>query len=276
MSKYRIIFLGPSSSGKTSTIQTLLQNQPANSASPPTIDESNAIPMTQRSPTVHKEVILDKEVTLVDTPGPSDPRHDSDNDMVIRTAFHAVSPGPHALVLVFSVSTPYDIIRQTFNRFQERLGASAMRYTIMLFTGVDQLESDGRTFQGYIDNLPRHIKPLVVGGGGHNYVAFNNNATARLINVLQVREFMSKLERIYNIHHGLHYDVRQSRIGDLPVMLTTCLMASDTEAFFKNMDSLELVEKELNRSEITTKNHQQSKTSFFGRNRTCSPPTNHW
>ncbi len=197
--KYRVIFLGPIGGGKTSAIRTLLKV--ANSTSANEYQNTSSTSKHQ----LFKETILGKEIVLVDTPGLSNPSGGNETESELRSAFQDISPGPHIIVIVFSVNTTADVIRKTCLRYQERLGHDVLKHTTIVFTGVDTLEASGTNFQGYIDTLPNHIKQLI----GTQLVALNNTSNAPLINVLQVKELMTKFDQILTKNFGQPYNVKR-------------------------------------------------------------------
>ena len=138
---------------------------------------------------------------MVDTPGLN-----VDSDMELHGAFNAIMPGPHVLIIVFSVRTPHDVMRKTCQRYRARLGDAAMKHTAIVFTGVDMLESNGSNFRDYLVSLPSDIKQLI----GTQLVAFNNIANAPLVNVLQVKELMAKFELICTTNFGLYFQATRT------------------------------------------------------------------
>ncbi|XP_072027107.1 GTPase IMAP family member 9-like [Amphiura filiformis] len=200
--KYRVIFLGPTGGGKTSVIKTLLR---VSANSTPTTNEPESTTATTTTHQTYTATILGKEMVLTDTPGLRDPAGEAGIESELHGAFHDILPGPHIVVIVFSVRTSADVIRKTFLRCQDRLGQDVTRHIAVVFTCVDSLESSGSNFKGHVDSLPRHIKQLI----GPQPVALNNNANAPLINVLQVKELMTKFDQILTKNFGMHFNVRR-------------------------------------------------------------------
>lgn len=89
------------------------------------------------------------------------------------------SPGVHAVIVVVKVGRFTEQERKSFEKIRRLFGFQIFERLIILFTGVDNLDADGYTFNEYVKH---HIKPelknLVI-NCGNRAIGFNNRANER-------------------------------------------------------------------------------------------------
>uniref|UniRef100_A0A8C9XYM5 AIG1-type G domain-containing protein n=1 Tax=Sander lucioperca TaxID=283035 RepID=A0A8C9XYM5_SANLU len=151
----RLLILGGPQSGKTSTANSILG------------DEVFDIGTETTHSNVGQTEIYGRRVTVVDTPPwaiPSDPEDnaEADNDDNAGAELDNPSrapqsldsegpcmgailcpPGPHAILLVVSVTQPFgDTERRAAEEQLGALGGGTWRYSMVVFTGVDKLPKE--------------------------------------------------------------------------------------------------------------------------------------
>lgn len=169
----RLLILGGPRSGKTSSANTILGDEMFDAGTETT--HSN----------VGQMEIYGRRVTVVDTPSwavPADPEDDDERNTDDNAGAESDSParpppsldsegpcmgailcppGPHAILLVVSISQPFGDREQ--KAAEEQLGAlggGTWRYCMVLFTGVDKLPK-GVFIEEHISNTGEALQWLV-------------------------------------------------------------------------------------------------------------------
>uniref|UniRef100_H3D1Q5 GTPase IMAP family member 8 n=1 Tax=Tetraodon nigroviridis TaxID=99883 RepID=H3D1Q5_TETNG len=198
----RLLILGSPRSGKTSTANTILGDEVFDSGTE-----------TTHSNVGHTE-LYGRRLTVVDTPPwavPSDPGGEADsNDNAEAERLDSEGPcmgailcppGPHAILLVVSVSQPFtETQRRAAEEQLGALGGGTWRYSMVLFTCVDKL-SKGVFIEEHIANTGEALQWLVEKCGSR-YHAFDNTRKDTEDNT-QVPELMEKVEELITDNQGL-------------------------------------------------------------------------
>ncbi|XP_051572056.1 GTPase IMAP family member 8-like isoform X1 [Myxocyprinus asiaticus] len=195
----RLLLLGFQGSGKTSTLNTILSQV----KTPP--DHS------QTEQHQHCVEILKWRLLLIDTPGwqletgdTTDEGH-SENQQFITDQ---CSPGPHAVLLVVPIGTPF-----TEHHWQglwcrvRALGAGIWRHTMVLFTCLDQLSQDKGVEEFIVDGgaaLQRLVERC-----GCRYHTLDNTCSD---NGTQVAELLQKVEEIVQENQGWFFEMEKPNL----------------------------------------------------------------
>lgn len=180
----RLLILGGPQSGKTSTANTILGDEVFDAGTETT--HSN----------VGQTEIYGRRVTVVDTPPwaiPSDPEENTEADNDDNAGAESDSPaqpapsldsegpcmgailcppGPHAILLVVSVTQPFtDIQRRAAEDQLGALGGGTWRYSMVVFTGMDKLPN-GVFIEEHIANTGESLQWLVERCGSRYNVCF--------------------------------------------------------------------------------------------------------
>jgi GTPase Era involved in 16S rRNA processing len=119
-----------------------------------------------------------RHLVIVDTPGFFDNR---DNDkrttcIKIGQSLQTTVPGPHAFLIVLGFGRITDEVERGWTWITDIFGERALKYCIIVFTGLDNLNEDGETVGQFLENRIPSLARLM-GKCGERYVAFNNRAS---------------------------------------------------------------------------------------------------
>ncbi|XP_073712860.1 GTPase IMAP family member 7-like [Misgurnus anguillicaudatus] len=202
------------------------------------------------------EIVDNKEITVVDTPGWCDA--DLSDEELIKEAFKCIDmsyPGPHVFLLILAIGRFTEEEKEAVEKIQEVFGENAIKYTMILFTRGDDLED--KSIDEYIREAEVDLKAVVDMCGGRYHV-FNNRDKSHQ----QVSALIQKIQNMVRDNNGQYFSNKTYEIlgehkktqGDLQQQMQAAEQEKDIniaefqrmmEVFDQEMQQLKLRESQL-------------------------------
>ncbi|XP_056308996.1 GTPase IMAP family member 3 [Danio aesculapii] len=138
----------------------------------------------------HTASVNNRRLTVVDTPDFRFSTHtDFDSNSELKTTLRSCAPGAHVILLFLPLSTFTEQEQEFIHWFEQKFGAEALRFTLVLFTHADKphMRTLGELIRGN-GQLSDFINRC-----GRRYHEFNIKAP---VNSRQVTELMEKVKRL--------------------------------------------------------------------------------
>nr|XP_021333792.1 GTPase IMAP family member 8-like [Danio rerio] len=166
--KSKIVLLGKSGSGKTSTLENIMGEK--------------SFTKTCQEEDAHVD---GKNIKIIYTPGLTDASEKKiKNEM--ENLVYMSAPGPHAFLLVIRLDERFvDEVKNAVKWLQQNFGKEAVNHTIILFTHTDLR---GKSLDDYISARMRLKLPVISNGRYHSFNNEDKNDQS------QVKELLKKIE----------------------------------------------------------------------------------
>jgi len=146
-----------------------------------------------------------KQIYIVDTPGVQDT--DVSNDKTLNEVAKCVgitAPGPHAFLLVIRIGRYTAEEKESVDNFMQHFGKHVKKYTIVLFTGKDDLTNEHKTLKEHINKAPIPLQRTIKECNGR-CLAFNNRASSKE-RTQQVDDLLDMIEDMISDNKGRYYN----------------------------------------------------------------------
>ncbi|XP_049336933.1 GTPase IMAP family member 8 [Astyanax mexicanus] len=194
----RVLFLGMTKGGKTSSIRTLQKHREQT-----------------ENKNVYKYVVTGLSLQLIDSPG-----FDENPEEIQKIICESVSTyKPHVMMIVMNFDRFTPAKKRIMQHVQDCLGRNAAKHTMFLFTGKDDLEGE------QIDRVIQENTDVcnLVSWNGNRFHALNNRDVR---DRRQVEELLQKIAFMHKKNRGEFYKLEKypGSVGEKGTLLSSAIV----------------------------------------------------